>query len=203
MSAEKIVENSWTPAFSCGADGVITAWNRGAEKLMATSRKTVIGRKCHEVMVGRDVFGNDYCGEECATWRMTSSNKLVHPFRLTVRDRSGRSLTLKVSVLAVHHQRGPQLVHLIEAVFGAGVFAVVNDDLDDESADWGCASPSLTRRELQVLRHLAIGNNTDEIGRQLLISRATVRNHISRCLQKLEVHSRLEAVGVARRLGLV
>jgi DNA-binding CsgD family transcriptional regulator len=203
MSAEKIVEHSWTPAFSCGADGVITAWNRGAEKLLATSGKTVVGRKCHEVMDGRDMFGNDYCCAGCASWRMTAANKLVHPYRLTVRDRSGRSLTLKVSVLAVHDSQGPQLVHLIEAVFGTGVFAVVGDDLDDESEEWGCASPALTRRELQVLRHLAIGNNTDEIGRQLMISRATVRSHISRCLQKLEVHSRLEAIGVARSLGLV
>ena len=74
MSAEKIVEHSWTPAFSCGADGVITAWNRGAEKLLATSGKTVVGRKCHEVMDGRDMFGNDYCCAGCASWRMTAAN---------------------------------------------------------------------------------------------------------------------------------
>lgn len=203
MSAEKIVDSSWTPAFSCGVDGAITAWNRGAEKLLANSGKAVVGRKCYDVMAGRDVFGNEYCCAGCASWRMTASNKLVHPYRLTVQDESGRSITLRVSVLAVHHPGGPQLVHLIEAVFGNGVFAVVDDDLDEDPPEWGCAQPTLTKRELQVLRHLAVGNSTDEIGRQLLISRATVRNHISRCLQKLEVHSRVEAVGVARRLDLV
>ena len=81
--------------------------------------------------------------------------------------------------------------------------AVIDDDLDEVHPERGCAQPSLTKRELQVLRHLAVGNSTDEIGRQLLISRATVRNHISRCLRKLEVHSRVEAVGIARRLDLV
>lgn len=203
MSAEKIVDGSWTPAFSCAADGMITAWNPGAEKLLASSGEDTLGRKCYEVMAGSDAFGNDYCCAGCASWRMTAANKLVHPYRLTVQDRSGRSITLRVSVLAVHRPSGPQLVHLLEPVFGNGIFAVVNDDLDEGQPEWGCAQPSLTKRELQVLRHLAVGNSTDEIGRQLLISRATVRNHISRCLQKLEVHSRVEAVGVARRLDLV
>ncbi len=203
MSAEKIVDSSWNPAFSCGADGAITAWNRGAEKLLTKSKEEVVGRKCFAVMAGRDVFGNDYCCSGCASWRMTASNKLVRPYRLTVQDDGGRSITLRVSVLAVHNPKGPQLVHLIEAVFGTGVFAVVPDEPEEDDMDWGCAESSLTKRELQVLRHLAVGNSTDEIARQLLISRATVRNHISRCLQKLEVHSRVEAVGVARRLDLV
>ncbi|MEN8162954.1 MAG: LuxR C-terminal-related transcriptional regulator [Acidobacteriota bacterium] len=36
-----------------------------------------------------------------------------------------------------------------------------------------------------------------------MTSPTTVRNHISRCLHKLDAHSRVEAVGVARRLDLV
>jgi len=203
MSAEKIVDSSWTPAFACAADGRITAWNSGAEKLLANPGEATVGQKCYEVMAGCDAFGNDYCCAGCASWRMTAANKLVHPYRLTVQDQSGRSIAVRVSVLSVHHSSGPQLVHLLEAVFGNGVFAVIDDDLDEVHPEWGCAQPSLTKRELQVLRHLAVGNSTDEIGRQLLISRATVRNHISRCLRKLEVHSRVEAVGIARRLDLV
>lgn len=203
MSAEKIVESTRTPAFSCRADGEITAWNRGAEKLFANPADAVVGRKCYEVMAGRDVFGNDYCCAECPSWRMTESDRLVHPYRLTVQDDGGRSIALRVSVLAVRTPEEVGLVHLIESVFGSGVFAVVSDELDEDEQEWGGAGPPLTRRELQVLRHLAVGNSTEEIGRQLLISRATVRNHISRCLQKLEVHSRVEAVGVARRLDLV
>ena len=203
MSAGKIVKSTWVPAFSCGADGAITAWNRGAEKLLAYSEEAVVGQKCYEVMAGRDVFGNDYCCAGCASWRMTASNKLVHPYRLSVQDQSGRSITLRVSVLAVHQAEGPQLVHLMDAVFSGGVVGVAAGDSDEVELEVGCAHPLLTRRELQVLRHLAAGNSTGEISRLLLISHATVRNHISRCLQKLEVHSRVEAVGVARRLDLV
>ena len=54
-----------------------------------------------------------------------------------------------------------------------------------------------------MLRHLAVGNSNEEIGRQLLISRAAVRDHIVHCLQKLEVNSSMEAISVARRLDLV
>jgi len=203
MSAEKIVGSTRTAAFSRGVDGVITVWNRRAEKLFAIRAESVIGRRCHEVIAGRDVFGNDYCCAECACWRMAATGRLVHPCRLAVRENGGRKLNIRVSILAVSSPDGPELVHLIEAVFGSSVFAVLSDELDGEEEEWDCAGSTMTRRELQVLRHLAAGNGTDDIARQLLISPATVRNHISRCLQKLEVHSRVEAVGVARRLDLV
>ncbi|MCK5379569.1 MAG: response regulator transcription factor, partial [Acidobacteria bacterium] len=48
-----------------------------------------------------------------------------------------------------------------------------------------------------------IGYGTEEIADRLMISPNTVRSHISQCLQKLDAHSRVEAVGVARRLDLV
>ena len=202
MSAEKIVESTRTAAFSRGPDGAITSWNRGAEKLFALPAESALGRKCHKVMAGCDLFGNDYCCAECASWRMTESDRLVHPYRLTVKESGGRSMTLRVSILAVRSPEGTQLVHLLDVVFGAGVFAVVSDEYDEEN-DWGWPCSILTRRELQVLRHMAVGYSTDQIARQLLISSTSVRNYVSRCLQKLEAHSRVEAVAAARRLDLV
>ena len=78
MSAEKVA-NTRTPAFSRAVDGVITVWNRRAEKLLAVPAESVVGRRCHEVMAGRDMFGNDYCCAECASWRMAASGRQVHP----------------------------------------------------------------------------------------------------------------------------
>jgi len=203
MSAEKVVANTWTPAFSRGVDGVITVWNRRAEKLFAVPAESVVGRRCHEVMAGRDMFGNDYCCAECASWRMAASGRQVHPYRLTVMEDGGRKLELRVSILAVSGPDGPELVHLIESVFGGGAFSVVSDKIDEDERECGCGGHKLTRCELQVLRHLAVGNSNEEIGRQLLISRAAVRDHIVHCLQKLEVNSSMEAISVARRLDLV
>ena len=61
----------------------------------------------------------------------------------------------------------------------------------------------LTARELDVLRLLAQGLPNELIASKLVVSRNTVRNHVQRILAKLRVHSRLEAVTVAVREGIV
>ncbi len=61
----------------------------------------------------------------------------------------------------------------------------------------------LTPRELQVLELLARGADTETIATELVISEATVRNHIQHILQKLGVHSRLEAVAYAHEHRLI
>lgn len=61
----------------------------------------------------------------------------------------------------------------------------------------------LTDRELEVLHLLALGMSTDEIVHHLVLSVHTVRNHIRSALAKLGAHSRLEAVAIATRTGLV
>ena len=55
-------------------------------------------------------------------------------------------------------------------------------------------TPRLTDRELEVLRLVAKGMNNREIARQLFISENTVKNHVRNILEKLQLHSRMEAV---------
>jgi DNA-binding CsgD family transcriptional regulator len=202
MWSEKIVESSRTAAFSSAIDGSITAWNRGAANLFQAQKSSVVGQKCYEVIAGRDVFGNDYCCAECASWRMASSDRPVRPYRLEVTVKGGRQIDLRVSVLATSGPSGRELVHILESLAGGGVSSGVTEELDCGNGR-GSARHTLTCRELQVLRHLAQGYSTKETAQRLEISTTTVRNHISRCLQKLETHSRLEAVAVGRRLDLV
>ncbi|MGZ8197583.1 MAG: response regulator transcription factor [Burkholderiales bacterium] len=61
----------------------------------------------------------------------------------------------------------------------------------------------LTPRELEVLALLCEGLPNKLISRRLNISAATVKCHISRILDELGVASRLQAVVVAARFGLV
>lgn len=61
----------------------------------------------------------------------------------------------------------------------------------------------LTPRQREVLRLLSAGASTNEIAKELYISKETVRNHIRRILQALSVHSRVAAVAKAHELGLV
>ena len=61
----------------------------------------------------------------------------------------------------------------------------------------------LTPRELDVLRLLAAGHTNREIGELLFISEKTASVHVSRILAKLDARGRVEAAGVAHRLGLL
>lgn len=62
---------------------------------------------------------------------------------------------------------------------------------------------SLTQRELEVLRLLGAGHSTDDIARELSITRVTARNHVNKVLDKLGVNSRLQAVVIASQLQLI
>jgi len=61
----------------------------------------------------------------------------------------------------------------------------------------------LTERELEVLRFVAKGLNNREIAKQLFISENTVKNHVRNILEKLQLHSRMEAVMYAVREKLL
>ncbi|WP_045877572.1 response regulator transcription factor [Pseudofrankia sp. DC12] len=64
-------------------------------------------------------------------------------------------------------------------------------------------TPRLTDREMEVLRLVAKGLNNRDIAKQLFISENTVKNHIRNILEKLQLHSRMEAVVYAVREKLL
>ncbi|MCP4961540.1 MAG: response regulator transcription factor [Actinomycetia bacterium] len=59
----------------------------------------------------------------------------------------------------------------------------------------------LTPREREVLKLLTEGFDGGAIAETLFVSPATVRNHIQHILNKLGVHTRVEAVAFALRKG--
>ena len=63
--------------------------------------------------------------------------------------------------------------------------------------------PRLTDRELEVLKLVATGLNNRDIASELFISENTVKNHIRNILEKLQLHSRMEAVVYAVREKLL
>jgi DNA-binding NarL/FixJ family response regulator len=65
------------------------------------------------------------------------------------------------------------------------------------------APPKLTDRELEVLGLVARGMGNREIAQELYISENTVKNHIRNILEKLQLHSRMEAVIYAVREKLL
>jgi two-component system NarL family response regulator len=77
-------------------------------------------------------------------------------------------------------------------------FAAISKRSDERAT-----RPSLTDRELQVLRYASDGLTNRQIGRRLQISENTVKNHIRNILEKLHLHSRMEAVLYAVREELI
>jgi DNA-binding NarL/FixJ family response regulator len=64
------------------------------------------------------------------------------------------------------------------------------------------AMETLTPREKDVFRLIAAGLSNAEIGRELFISDTTVKTHVTRLLQKLEVRDRAQAIVMAYQCGL-
>ena len=64
-------------------------------------------------------------------------------------------------------------------------------------------APRLTDRELEVLKLVARGLNNRDIAKELYISENTVKNHVRNILEKLQLHSRMEAVVYAVREKLL
>jgi DNA-binding NarL/FixJ family response regulator len=62
---------------------------------------------------------------------------------------------------------------------------------------------ALTTRECEILQLCAAGRSPDEIAAELYLSTHTVRNHIRNAMNKLQAHSKLEAVVKAVRLRLI
>jgi DNA-binding CsgD family transcriptional regulator len=99
-------------------------------------------------------------------------------------------------------------VQLSEAGAG-GEEAAQQDEAEDASSrsDAERASAAerigLTPRELDVLKLMAGGATNREIAAILFISQKTVTVHVTRILAKLDVRTRVEAAGVAQRLGLL
>jgi DNA-binding NarL/FixJ family response regulator len=87
-----------------------------------------------------------------------------------------------------------------EVVFSA---EFLSDVLDRLTGRVPTAGARLTARERQTLDLLAEGAGTTDIAERLGITRNTARNHVQRTLEKLGARSKLEAVAIARREGLL
>jgi LuxR family transcriptional regulator, maltose regulon positive regulatory protein len=71
------------------------------------------------------------------------------------------------------------------------------------SSDAGPPLPELTRREREVLRHVAEGLTNRQIAERLVVSEHTVHRHVTNILRKLELPSRTAAAALAARLELL
>lgn len=72
-----------------------------------------------------------------------------------------------------------------------------------ERNDAAVRSLGLTPRECEILQMLATDRSTKEMAQQLGISPNTVKTHVARVYEKLEVQRRIQAIDKARELALI
>jgi DNA-binding CsgD family transcriptional regulator len=208
-----ILASGQPPAFASDSRDRIVFWNQGATELFGKRSDEVLGRHCYEAVGGRDVFGNRFCYANCPVVASTRAGDAVSAFELHVAANGHGPRLTHVTILKVPSVRPDlyTLVHVLapidadgrlaRALAAVGSLPAVTAPCVSASLD--PARPPLTAREQEILQWVAGGLQNKEIAQKLDLSLATVRNHVHNVLEKLEVHSKLEAVSLAFRHGWV
>ncbi|BFU94830.1 MAG: hypothetical protein NTNFB02_15520 [Nitrospira sp.] len=202
-------------------DGKVVLWNKAAERLLGFRAREVIGRDCHEVMRGETLSGHPFCSASCLVGHRLGCGGGVRNFDIQTSTKSGKPVWLNVSSLPIPSRKQERFLfaHLFRDIGKqAKVRRLVNElqsvlsslggqvaeaqparapaSFLNEAPDIPPSLP-LSRREREVLQHLAQGERTARIADALCISTVTVRNHIQHIFDKLGAHSRVEALAVA------
>jgi DNA-binding NarL/FixJ family response regulator len=120
--------------------------------------------------------------------------------------RAGASGFLLKDVLPTDLLHAVRLVHRGDALLAPSLTRRVLDEyVARPRLTDGAANPfaELTERELEVTRAIAKGLSNAEIGKELFLSEATVKTHVTRVLTKLAVRDRVQIVVTAYESGLI
>ena len=101
--------------YACDGDGRILSWNQAAERLTGITASESIGRRCWEVIRGRDAAGNLVCQETCVAARQAKRGRPASCPPVIVQTGSG-SRWVEISTLIVREGRQPLVIHTAREV---------------------------------------------------------------------------------------
>lgn len=212
-----------TEVFSKTVDGVlgvdqdnkIILWNDAAERLVGYKAEEILGRLCCEIFAWRDRTGRRGCSPACSLIMAAKREEPVQGRDMMIQTKDGRLIWVQVSVIVVPSQMPGSftMVHLLRDVTRQvememlltkvqSLLSPERQPLDRrDSSLLENESPmnALTPREQEVLRLIASGESAKGIAEKLGISPATARNHTQKILEKLGIHTKLEAMALAFR----
>jgi DNA-binding CsgD family transcriptional regulator len=205
------------PAFATDSRDRIVFCNSGAAQILGRRADEVLGQRCYEAVAGRDVYGNRFCYANCPVRASVRAQEGLSGFDLDVAANGQGMRSVSVTIIRVPSLRPDlfTLVHVLQPIAPAsrlawlqahmaGAFAEAKRSAGQASHELTASeAPPLTPRECDVLRHIAAGLQNKEVAARLRLSTATVRNHVHHILDKLQVHSKLEAVSLAFQRGWV
>ena len=195
---------------------IITFWNRSAERILGYRASEAIGRRCCRVLQRPPDNGTTpVCEDGCPAFYYARESRFPPVVHAMARCASGRRKPITITPLVVSqpHCDRTLLVNLFhertEDAQGETTAGYVQEPLatrtlltqpSDQSSP---EVKSLTARELEVLSLIGLGQSAREIAGELTISTNTARNHVRNVCGKLEASSKLEAVVIAQRRGLL
>jgi len=211
----KLVDGTQDVAYVVDSEGAVTAWNDGAAALFGISAASAVGRSCYSIIQGTDESGR-VCSQNCMIRQAIQRGKTVSSFDVQVQTTDGRKWCNASVFVATTNGSSPHAVHILRPVDASKrleiavrdyLFAHTRMSAGEVAALLASATATrqanLSPRELEVLRMLASGGSTRSTADDLHISSTTVNNHIRHILNKLDSHSRLEAIRRAERAGLL
>jgi len=98
MDTFEIVQSTGEPAFATDEEGRVVIWNREAERLLGYAASRVLGKPCHEILCGLDVFGNRFCDEDCNLAKMVRHNEPIRRFAMGA---AGRDVAIEAADIAL------------------------------------------------------------------------------------------------------
>jgi DNA-binding CsgD family transcriptional regulator len=188
--APRITDSTSDASFAIDQRGLILSWNSGAEQLLGYPAREVLGKPCHEVICGSDIFGNRYCEEDCHLLKMAQKGEPVHCLQLDVVNAFDERVRLNVQSVVIPGSLAAEFTLLQILTLHRSANAAVPK-----------FARKLSNREREVLDLLFSGADTEQIADSLRIAVATARTHIQNLLRRLHVHSRAQAVALAHRAG--
>lgn len=104
-------------AFASDQNHRIIFWNKGAERVMERTAGHALGRLCHEVFAGRDLFGNRFCSESCPVSQTITRHEGMNRFEMRTGDHL-RAQVLGVTVVEIPDPRRGfhTAVHILDQI---------------------------------------------------------------------------------------
>ena len=87
--------------------------------------------------------------------------------------------------------------------FRENLAKVMGQQINAKGGVQGSSAEKLTRREVEILKHLATGVPISAISKKLHISQNTMKTHLRNLYRKLDVDGRHSAVDQAKKLLLI
>ena len=192
-----------------GPDYTIVHWDQRMESLSGMLAEEALGKPCYEAVMGEGERGQPFCAHGCSVMHLAQEGRPVSSYEMRIRTRSGGRRWVSASNLTIETEEGPYLVHLLRDSQGTHDTLEMARGLIQLSSKENAPAPrrkdipAITPRQLEVLRLLSEGRSAREIGSELYLSQATVRNHIRALFLALGAHSQLEVLAKAREMGIL